>query len=186
MVELWQLYDEQGCAIKGKGAPKDEVFSEGLLHGAAHVWIWDETESGSQVLLQKRAAHTRKWPDRYDISAAGHINLDERPVITALREAREEIGIHVLSVDLKLISLQRVNVIADNGVIENEFQWVYLLRLPASTSFSLQEDEVGALKWKTLGAFKNEIFRANNEYVPHSRLYFDTVISAIEVEQSST
>ncbi|HYH74595.1 MAG TPA: hypothetical protein VD735_01405 [Candidatus Saccharimonadales bacterium] len=75
MPELWQLYSEQGVALAGQGAPKDEVFTQGLLHGASHVWIWRTTPDGVAVLLQKRAVDKRTWPSRYDISAAGHIDL---------------------------------------------------------------------------------------------------------------
>jgi len=40
MEELWQLFDENGQALQGQGATKDETFEKGLLHGASHIWIW--------------------------------------------------------------------------------------------------------------------------------------------------
>ena len=56
MQELWQLFNEQGLPIENEGRTKDEVFSNGLLHGASHVWIWRKSEKGIEVLLQKRAS----------------------------------------------------------------------------------------------------------------------------------
>src|SRR5262245_58190981 len=121
MIELWQLYDSQGQPIPGKAAIKEEVFSKGLLHGAAHVWIWRRTGSRVEIMLQKRAADKRTWPGRYDISAAGHVNKDEVLVQTAIREVREEIGISIEQSQLQYIGTHRWRTTTDDGVsIENE------------------------------------------------------------------
>lgn len=88
MDELWQLYDEQGRVLKDKGAKRDDVFGNGILHGASHVWIWRKDNGTLEILLQKRAPNKRTWPNRYDVSAAGHIDLGETPLDAALREAK--------------------------------------------------------------------------------------------------
>ena len=113
--ELWQLYDEQGVALEDKGSAKDEVFSKGLLHGAAHVWIWRIKDGIPEVLLQKRAPNKRTWPNRYDISAAGHIDLGETPLDTALREANEEIGLNVTPDKLKHFGVHRAHLETENN-----------------------------------------------------------------------
>src|SRR5688572_29603237 len=78
---LIQLYDEQGDQIPGKGASGKDILDKGLLHAAAHVWIWRRAKKGQiEILLQKRADELRTWPGRYDISTAGHIDLDDRPL----------------------------------------------------------------------------------------------------------
>lgn len=133
MKEQWQLYDEQGRALEGQGANKEAVFNDGILHGASHVWIWRRDSSGEiEILLQRRAANKRTWPGRYDISAAGHIDLGETPLIAALREAKEEINLDIDSNDLKLFGVHRAYMQAENGAIENEFQWLTAWRLVAS------------------------------------------------------
>lgn len=103
MTELWQLYDEQGRPVIGKGSTKDDVFGKALLHGASHVWIWRHKGNKIQILLQKRAADKRTWPNYYDISAAGHIDLGEDPITAAVRETKEEIGHDVPDTDLRFI-----------------------------------------------------------------------------------
>lgn len=178
MDELWQLYDEQGVALKGKGCTKDEAFGQGLLHGAAHVWIWRENDGTLEVLLQKRAPNKRTWPSRYDISAAGHIDLDETPLDAGLREAREEVGLDITRDKLKLFSVHRAHLKEENGAIENEFQWLYSLELTSDTGFSLQPSEVESLVWVPMNQFKDEC--ASGHYVPHAKLYYDTVIAAIK------
>ena len=180
MIELWQLYDEQGRALEGQGATKDAVF-KGLLHGASHVWIWRNTNNGIELLLQKRAAHKRTWPNLLDISAAGHIALGEEPLFAAIRETKEEIGLDVTAADFKLIAVDRHNIVASGGEIENEFCWVYLLQLKSSNNFTLQKSEVSSLEWVKFAKFKkNTLNDTQNKYVPHGPKYYITVISAID------
>jgi isopentenyldiphosphate isomerase len=181
--ELWQLYSDQGVALVGKGATKDNAFGKGLLHGASHVWIWRKTSGGVEVLLQKRAANKRTWPNRFDISAAGHIDLGEDPLTAALREAKEEINLDIDETDLQLIGVHRAHLKADSGDVENEFQWLYLLELPSETEFIMQENEVAALEWKTFESFKQETGLNSKFYVPHGKVYYDTIIRAVEIIQ---
>ena len=184
MDELWQLYSEQGVALGGKGETKAEVSSKGLLHGAAHVWIWRLEDGITEVLLQKRAPNKRTWPNRYDVSAAGHINLDEAPIDAAQREAKEEINLDIPRDDLKLFGVHRAHLKTENGAIENEFQWLYSLKLAGGTSFSLRATEVESLVWLPIKQFKAEC--RNAQYVPHTGLYYDTVIAAIEYAANAT
>lgn len=178
MDELWQLYDEQGQPLVGEGAKKDEVFSKGLLHSASHVWIWRNKDGQQEVLLQQRASDKRTWPNRFDISAAGHIDLGETPLDAALREAKEEINLNINSRELKLFGVHRAFLKAENGEIENEFQWLYSLELDNETDFTLQTSEVESLVWVSMSKFKAA--RTGDQYVPHGKLYYDTVTSAIE------
>jgi len=177
MDELWQLYDEQGRALAGKGATKAEVFSKGLLHGAAHVWVWRQKHGRVEILVQKRAAGKRTWPNRYDISAAGHIDLGEDPLEAAEREAKEEINLTVKESRLRLAGLHRA-YLTDGDSIENEFQWLYTLEVSPDTDFDLQAEEVDSLIWVSMGQFK--AYCASDLYVPHGELYYNTIIASIE------
>jgi isopentenyldiphosphate isomerase len=182
MQELWQLLDEQGRTLAGKGASKQDVLSKGLLHGAAHVWIWRLKGGQREVLVQKRASGKQTWPDRYDVSAAGHISLGEDVLATALREVEEEIGLRLKAADARLVGVFRARVPTFTDLIENEFRWVYLIRLGGAFEFSLKHQEVASLEWKPLEAFATEV-RANGEtgpYVPQGRPYFEVLISALE------
>lgn len=180
MEEQWQLYDEQGLRLAGRGGSKDEVFSKGLLHGAAHVWIWRRVNNSAEVLLQKRASNKRTWPDRYDISAAGHIDLGEEPLTAAIRETTEEIGLTVDKGSLRHIGVHRAYLVAPGNSVENEFQWLYLFELVSNKDFNLQLSEVASVEWKTLEAFSMEILGSNNSYVPHGGIYYQTIIKNIE------
>lgn len=181
MDELWQLYDEQGQALVGQGAIKADVFKKGILHGASHVWIWRQNQDKIEILLQKRAENKLTWPSPYDKSAAGHINLGETPLETAIREAKEEINLEIVSQKLVFFGVHRAYLIANNAIVENELQWLYHLEITDEKDFILQSSEVDSLEWVSLNRFKAECI--GDKYLPHARLYYDTVISAIEANK---
>ena len=184
MTELWQLYDERGQALVEKGAGKDEVFSKGLLHGAAHVWIWRATPNGPEILLQRRGSAKKTWPNLLDISAAGHIDLGEGPLAAALRETKEELGIDVPPHSPKLITIHRTRLESAEQFIENEFQWLYVMQLSGVADFVSPAREVGSLTWKPFQLFRKEVFENGDLYVPHGRQYFELVVKAIESDAS--
>ena len=181
MEELWQLYDEGKQPLINHGATKDEIFNKGLLHGASPVWIWRTGASGVEILLQKRASNKRTWPDRYDISASGHIDLSENPLAAARRETEEEIGPKSDPAQLTFIDIYRAHLVAPDGSIENEWQWLYLFRLSGEYYFSLQALEVAQLEWKSLDTFVSEVSNSTTaeNYVPHGSEYYTLVVEAI-------
>lgn len=180
MQELWQLYSEQGEPLPGQGAAKADVFNNGTLHAASHVWMWRRTDHGPEVLLQKRASHKMTWPDCYDISAAGHIDLGETPLQAALRESKEEIGLEIPPAKLQLFSVYRAHLRASKDAVENEFQWLYILEITEDAQqFTMQAKEVSSVEWKPLADFTTETRGVSEDYVPHGELYYDTVIAAV-------
>ena len=53
--ELWQIYNNNGTPICGKGAHKEEFNSDkNLIMSNAHVWFWKIDEGRVSILLQKR------------------------------------------------------------------------------------------------------------------------------------
>lgn len=179
--ELWQLYDEQGRALPGKGATKDSVFTKGLLHGASHVWMWRMGEHEPEVLLQKRAAVKRTWPNCYDISAAGHIDLNEDPITAAIREVEEEIGLTITEDQLQLIGIERAHMVAPTGDLENEFEWLFLLHLRDQATFTMQEIEVASVMWKPLSTFAQETAEEDApNYVTHGAHYYALIATEVQ------
>lgn len=58
--------------------------------------------NGNDVLLMKRSAHKRVFPNRYN-GVGGHIERDEDPLTSAKREIHEETGLHVRDVRLRAV-----------------------------------------------------------------------------------
>lgn len=163
--------------LAGQGKHKREIFAQGLLHASAHIWIWRRAHDGIKILLQKRAANKRTWPGRYDISAAGHVDAGEEPLAAALREIREEIGLSITSTQLQLFGVHRAQLTTDDDVVENEFQWLYLLELSGEHTFELGEAEVASLQWIPLDVFKTAC--TSGRYVPHGQQYYERLVAAI-------
>ncbi|HSX00207.1 MAG TPA: NUDIX domain-containing protein [Patescibacteria group bacterium] len=177
----YQLFDEQGRALVDKAASKMEVLSKGLLHGAAHVWIWRHHAGRIELLLQRRADNMATFAGMLDISAAGHIDYREEPLAAAVRECQEEVGLKALIEDLRFVMVHRRRLsVMNTALIENEFVWVYLLELRRDVDFELQAKEVSEVMWKPLTACKSEIYSAaNDQYVPHGRPYFDMLFEGL-------
>lgn len=179
--EQWQAYDAQGRVVPNKGIKPSEGYAQAALHGASHVWLWRRDKQGLEILLQKRAAQKWTWPNCFDISAAGHIDLGEDPLTAAIRETQEEIGLEVAPTDLELIMVHRRKMSAGSGRTENEFCWVYLLELGDTHDFTLETEEVAGLEWKLLNDFRTEVLEQHSgNYVPHGDGYFTAVIEAIK------
>lgn len=179
----WQLYDEQGRPLTNNGASSEDGLKNALLHGAAHVWMWRLTDHGVELLLQKRAQDKYTWPGRYDISAAGHIDLGEDPLTAAVREAREEIGFDIDEANLRFIGAHRCCVVApDKSWTENEIRFLYLLQATPDMSFSFDDGEVESVEWMPLDLIKQKIASDPNGavFVPHGSPYFSILFEALE------
>jgi 8-oxo-dGTP pyrophosphatase MutT (NUDIX family) len=173
--ELWQIFASNGEPIKGEGRAKEEFSAGELLCGVAHVWIWRRTKDQIEVLLQRRAEDKKTWPGYRDISAAGHINLGESPVIAALRESEEEIGLRVEPQNLRLVFLNR-----KDPPVYNELQWVYIYELQGDQDFTLTDGEVSDLEWYSLEKIKKSALDTDELHiVPHSPAYFAQLFQSI-------
>jgi len=94
--------------------------------------------NGNDVLLMKRAAHKRVFPNQYN-GLGGHIERDEDPFSSALREIQEESGLQVRS--LRLRSIHNIDAGAEIGIILFVFTAV-------SESRAVRDDcPEGKLEW---------------------------------------
>jgi 8-oxo-dGTP diphosphatase len=70
--------------------------------------------NGDDVLLMKRAAHKRVFPNRYN-GVGGHIERDEDPLTSAKREIKEETGLDVR--DLNLCAVYNIDAGEATGIL---------------------------------------------------------------------
>lgn len=89
--ELVDIYNDNNETL-GIEKMKSEAHKNGLWHRSSHIWIYN---SRSEILLQLRADNKEMYPNMWDISAAGHVDAGEEPIVAALREMEEEIGLSV-------------------------------------------------------------------------------------------
>jgi 8-oxo-dGTP pyrophosphatase MutT (NUDIX family) len=157
--ELWQEYDHNGQAIDGVGAPKEEFWGSEKICATAHVWVWRLTGGGSvELLVQRRAPTIGVWPNYWDISAAGHVNLGETIYGAAIRETYEEIGLGITANELYFVCTQRIYPPKEPSDMIN---YVLLYRLQTDTGFDFSDGEVTELTWKPLDTVMEWVKFAN-------------------------
>jgi isopentenyldiphosphate isomerase len=178
--ELWQAYDERGEPLAGESMTKPEA-AKGALHGASHTWLWRVDDENTEILLQHRAEDKKTWPGYLDISAAGHVDFGETPLQAAVRETREELGINLDPTSLRLLFVHRQRLIAPpEGYIENEFQWVYGLRLDKQ-EINVDHDEVEGVIWLKLADLQALAVGQSDgqQIVPHGKEYFANLLKEL-------
>ncbi|MFI0430747.1 NUDIX domain-containing protein [Mariniflexile sp. HMF6888] len=178
MDEYIDIVDEHGNPT-GKSELKSVIHQKGYFHHTAHVWFY--TKDG-EVLLSQRSAKKSICPLMWDVSVAGHIDAGETPKQSAIREAEEEIGIVVSESDLQPIGVFKCFQSYENGMIDNEFHNTFIVEITVPLSkLTIQEEEVEALKFVTLDAFKKliENIGEDNHFVPSNKPYYQLVWQSI-------
>lgn len=94
--------------------------------------------NGDDVLLMKRAATRRVFPNRYN-GLGGHIERYEDPFTSAIREIKEESGLDVH--DVRLCGIHNIDAGAATGILMFVFTAVSVSR-----NFTEHHDE-GKLHW---------------------------------------
>ena len=167
-LELFDIVDRDGTPtglVKERGV----AHLDGSPHPTVHTWITRTTSDGRlQVLLQQRSHEKDAWPDCYDISSAGHIPHGSTPLASAVREAKEELGLTIQKEDLHLLGhrlRERERVFHDRLFHDCEYSTIYLYQLKnPNPGFVLQESEVARIRWMTLRELNLSV---KNPAVPH-------------------
>ena len=101
--------------------------------------------NGDDVLLMKRGAHKRVFPNRYN-GVGGHIERDEDPLTSAKREILEETGLHVY--DVRLRAVYNIDAGEATGIV----LFVYTAH---SDTRATQSNDEGTLHWISRGEVLN-------------------------------
>ena len=152
----------------GKRVSRSEAHIEGILHGAAHTYVF-RTENGVlQCLLQRRAACKDSYPGCFDISSAGHIEAGSSFIETAEKELFEELGIRASFDDFTELFVQRVHIIDSfrgKTFIDNEIDKVYALNFaPRIDDMILQPEEVSEVIWVSVDDILKKLENNDPEY----------------------
>ena len=102
--EVWQELDYNGERIGGiEPASLDETKIK-LFAGAA-VMLYRYKDGEVEFLFQHRSKYLMGNPDKWDVSAGGHVNFNERRIDAMVRESREEIGVEIEKDKLELAAV---------------------------------------------------------------------------------
>jgi len=132
--EIFDIVNERDEAI-GQAARR-EVHARGLWHRAVHVLVFN---ARGEVFLQKRSLKKDIAVGKWDSSASGHLDSGEDYDACAVREVREEIGLHLTQPPSRLF---KINPSLETGW---EFCWIY--RCENEGPFALHPDEIETGAW---------------------------------------
>lgn len=93
--------------------------------------------NGSDVLLMKRAAYKRVFPNQYN-GVGGHIERDEDPLNSARREILEETGLSVRNIQLRAV--YNIDAKAATGIV------LFVFTAESQSRNVIANDE-GTLHW---------------------------------------
>lgn len=159
-VELWDLYDHKGFSTR-QTMRRGQRVPQGLYHLVVHIWVMD---SNGRYLIQQRSQNVSWKPGQW-ASTGGSAIAGEDPLNAAIRELGEEVGLHVCAADMCLVNRMRRT---------NSFCYIYrvLSDLPES-AFTLQKEEVAAVKWVTQAQIEQMI--AQGEFHDYGDMYFQGI-----------
>lgn len=148
--ELWQAFDRDGERLDesysaAKGNPKEGAP---VYVSACCTWLYRRTKNGIELLFQKRSKFVDRNPEKWDVSAGGHVNFGESFPAAAARELHEEIGAEVKPEDLEFI----FTVLSVNGsnIYNHYFLYDWTGRVD---DFHFNDQEVSEVKWVPLADF---------------------------------
>lgn len=139
MDELVEVLTEDGKSV-GENISKLTAHKQGICHGISAVALIDNS---GRLLIQKRAVTKKDEPNKWDLSGAGHIDVDETPKRAAVREIYEELGINIGENELKLIDTYLNKVKLNEEIYINHFTYLFLVQKDISIDdIVMQKSEV--------------------------------------------
>ncbi len=120
--------------------------------------------ANNHVLMQRRSPNSTNWPN-YLTFPGGHIDLGEDPLTAIIREVKEETGVDIENVRLK------VNCI--NTHLDRKQIWVvfgFLAKIEAK--IDLINTEEGSCEWIEINKLKN-----TSNIFPPIAFYFDHILN---------
>jgi len=167
--EKQDVLDENGKPT-GKVKTREEIHKDNNWHLSVHAWI---INSMGELLIQKRAPEKESNPNKWDMSAGGHVMSGDSEILTITREFEEELGIKIDQSDLKYIFTVRQKAVLKNGTyINNEINPVYLIKKDLDLSkMVMQKEEVSEVKWIPWQELEKKINENDSTFVPHPEEY---------------
>ncbi len=146
MPEIWDLYDADRRPLNETHLRGDRL-RRGTYHIAVGIWTVNDK---NEILLTLRSHEKREWPDLWE-NTAGSVLSGETSRQAAVRELREETGIHVTEDELFLLGTERGrNTIGDCYIVRKNVP----LR-----DIVFQKGETCAARWVSVESLDDMIAR---------------------------
>jgi isopentenyldiphosphate isomerase len=170
-VEMIEIYDAEMNKIGEM--EKVQAHMDNHWHKNAHVWVTD----GKNVLVQLRSPHKRLFPNKWDISCAGHFGIGDSSLDCAKREWAEELGTPWSFGDVKHDLIMSWGML--NGHPLYEFVYFFFLKGDVDLEqVKRQESEVADVKWMDWAEFQKQI--KTDEFCPYGDEYWRVVVDGLQ------
>ncbi|MBO1512557.1 NUDIX hydrolase [Metabacillus bambusae] len=169
--EQLKIFDKDG---KQQGvATRKEVHKKGYWHETFHCWFISSEEGNNHLYFQLRSAAKKDYPGLLDVTAAGHLLVNES-IHDGIREVREELGLNLSINDLFSLDVIKDCLVGEE-FFDNEFCHVFLYEYQHRfNDFNLQKEEVsGIVKVKVIDF--QELWFGNKK---------DILVEGFEVKES--
>ena len=144
--EVWQEFDYNGERLGGI-EPRDFDETKSKLVGGSAIMLYRVRDGQIEFLFQHRSKTLKGNPDKWDVSAGGHVNLNEPIIDTAIRETREEIGVDIDKNKLEF---------AEYYIKEKLMVFLYFYDWgDRADEFSFDDHEVEEVKWVKYSEFES-------------------------------
>lgn len=140
--------DERVCGV----IPRVLVHRLGLRHHVCHLWLVQEQDGVLGHWLQQRGLDRPLYPGKYDLAATGHIDPGETELEGALREAREEIGLHFTEEQVLSIGTAEQKYSRPDGGLDDEQVHAFVVRVDDTPEFAIGS-EVERMLWVPFESF---------------------------------
>lgn len=132
------VYVDKNDTIIGEGTTND-AYDNGVIVRISRVILCN---GKGELLLQKRAAHMRNLPGKWDQTAGGHVDVGETYDVAAARELSEEMGIS--GVPLRPVAKFYTEE-KDEAKTKKRFNMIFTGLYDGEVA--IDNDEVGGYKW---------------------------------------
>ncbi|RFC45305.1 MAG: 16S rRNA (adenine1518-N6/adenine1519-N6)-dimethyltransferase [Verrucomicrobia bacterium] len=149
--EVFDVVDAEDRVLRQES--RFEVHRQKLCHRAVHIFLRNKA---GEMFLQKRSRWKDVCPQRWDSSAAGHVNAGRDYEETALREVEEELGISA--------PVREVSKIAPCEDTGHEFVGLYEAEHEGPLTLPPSEIELG--EWFTIDQIRNWTARRPEDFAP--------------------
>ena len=121
---------------------KEEAHIKGIKHRAFSIFVFNDKK---ELLLQQRALHKYHTPGLWANTCCSHPRYGETTDSAVHRRLPEEMG---FDCDLTHVNEMSYDVKFDNGIIENEYDHVYIGRYEKDPE--VNPEEVQSFRWISL------------------------------------
>ena len=142
MEEMFDVLNEWG-EYTGEVASRDRCHTEGLWHRAVYGFVIDKNKN---VLLQKRSANKKAWPNMWDVTVGGHVDAGEFGRQALIRKAKEELGLDITDDDIKYL-VGSTSIDTAKGINKHYNECYLILKDVDISEIKLQKEEVSEVRY---------------------------------------